>query len=42
MADNVIIRMDENLDESFLQRLITKSFDKHFTIENDGDFCGFK
>jgi hypothetical protein len=31
--------MDERLDESFVQRLITKTFDK-LKIENDGDFCG--
>ena len=31
--------MDERLDEPFVQRLITKTFDK-LKIENDGDFCG--
>ena len=37
--DNDIFKMDQRLDESFVQRLITKTFDKHFKIENDGAFC---
>ena len=28
------------LEDSFVQRLVANKIDKHFTIENDGDFCG--